>query len=344
MTDKKTQEEKDLPEYAHLDINAKKILRQVNVLMLIFRGLIDEFEDMSDEALMALLEPVKDGLENISPIIRESNPELDHKDQKRILDLLYLVAREGKPKMFVDIELQSTKEQHVEIRSVQYITALLGKTTFVNDELDKVILIWVNMAPPKREEGTILVNPPLLFDRVTQSYWPRKALNVCPTVIQLNLYDIRKDREEEIREEGTDVIAILSTIFSKKIDHKKKDAILKERKFTLNQENEMEMKDMESWSKGIFESMRDDIAKEVREEILNEGLIEGREKGREEGMAKGREEGFDDGIAESADIFALFAEGKSDEEVLQVFPKLTLMSVKKARQGFEKLKVKMNLG
>ncbi len=216
------QKENDLPEYAYLDRNAKKILRKVNVLMLIFRSLIDEFIDLSDEALMTLLEPVKEGLENVSPLIREGNPELDHSGQKRILDLLFVVHQEERPKMFVDIELQSTQEKHVEIRSVQYITALLGNTKFVENMLTKVILIWVNMAPTRREEGTILMNPPLLYDRVSDSLRSREALKACPTVILLNLYDIRKDREEEIRNEKMDVIAILSTIFQRRWIAKRK--------------------------------------------------------------------------------------------------------------------------
>ncbi len=212
MSNEKTKlEENNLPEYAYLDLNAKRILHSVNILMLIFRALIDEFKDMSDEALTALLE-------NFSTMIREGNPELDHNDQKRILDLLYVINRKEKPKMFVDVELQSTKERFVEIRSTQYITAILAKTRFVENELAKVIVIWINMAPAKHEEGTILVNPPLLYDRVHDVYCPREALKVCPTVILLNLYDIRKEREAEIRSEKEDIIAILSTIFSTKID------------------------------------------------------------------------------------------------------------------------------
>ncbi len=230
MSNEKTKlEENNLPEYAYLDLNAKRILRKLNILMLIFRALIDEFRDLSNEALMALLKPVKDGLANFSPMIREGNPELDHNDQKRILDLLYVINRKEKPKMFVDVELQSTKERHVEIRSMQYMTSILAKTRFVENELAKVIVIWINMAPAKHEEGTILVNPPLLYDRVHDVCCLREALKAWPTVILVNLYDIRKEREAEIRSEKEDIIAILSTIFSTKIDHKKKGAILKER-------------------------------------------------------------------------------------------------------------------
>ena len=61
------------------------------------------------------------------------------------------------------------------------------------------------MAPAKHEEGTILVNPPLLYDRVHDVYCPREALKACPTVILVNLYDIRKEREAEIRSEKEDI-------------------------------------------------------------------------------------------------------------------------------------------
>ena len=74
--------------------------------------------------------------------------------------------------MFVDVELQITKERFVEIRSTQYITAILAKTHFVENELA--------MAPAKHEEGTILVNLPLLYDRVHDVYCPREALKLFP--------------------------------------------------------------------------------------------------------------------------------------------------------------------
>ncbi|MGM9952416.1 MAG: hypothetical protein ACI32Q_03420 [Intestinibaculum porci] len=320
MSNEKTKlEENNLPEYAYLDLNAKRILHSVNILMLIFRALIDEFKDMSDEALTALLKPVKEGLENFSPMIREGNPELDHNDQKRILDLLYVINRKEKPKMFVDVELQSTKERFVEIRSTQYITAILAKTHFVENELAKVIMIWINMAPAKHEEGTILVNPPLLYDRVHDVYCPREALKACPTVILVNLYDIRKEREAEIRSEKEDIIAILSTIFSTKIDHKKKGAILKERGFTIDEKDEQEMKDMESWSKGIFESMRDDIQEEVKREVREEG----------------REEGRLEGVMLFKKVNHLLAKGMRDEEILKALPDVTAEFLKEAREIYE---------
>ncbi len=320
-------EEMDLPVYAYLDLNAKRILRKINILMLIFRALIEEFKDMSNESLMALLKPVKDGLENFSATIREGNPELDHNDQKRVLDLLYVINRKDQPKMFVDVELQSTKEQHVEIRSTQYITSILAKTHFVENALAKVIVIWVNMAPTKREEGTILVNPSHLYDRVHDIYYPREAMKACPTIILLNLYDIRKEREKEIRSAKTDVIAILSTIFST-------GAILKERGFTLEKDEEQEMKTMEYWSKGIFESMRGDIKKELREEVKKEVREEIKKEVREDIKKEVREE--------SSVIFSLFADGKSDKEVLKAFPELTSTEVEKMRQEFEKLKIKID--
>ena len=133
----------------------------------------------------------------------------------------------------------------------------------------------------------------------------------CPTVILVNLYDIRKEREAEIRSEKEDIIAILSTIFSTKIDHKKKGAILKERGFTIDEKDEQEMKDMESWSKGIFESMRDDIAEEVKREASEEG------------------------IRKFKKVYHLLAKGMSDEEILKAIPEVTDEFVKDARESYE---------
>ena len=117
-------------------------------------------------------------------------------------------------------------------------------------------------------------------------------------------------REEEIRNEKTDVIAILSTIFSTTIDHKKKAAILKERGFTLN-EKKQEMKDMESWSKGIFESMRDDITEAVKREASEED------------------------IRKFKKVYHLLAKGMSDEEILNAIPEVTDEFVKDARESYE---------
>ena len=111
------------------------------------------------------------------------------------------------------------------------------------------------------------------------------------------------------------VIAILSTIFSTKIDHKKKGAILKEREFTIDEKDEQEMKDMESWSKGIFESMRDDIAEEVKREVREEGRLEG--------------------VMLIKKVNHLLAKGMSDEEILKALPDVTAEFVKDARESYE---------
>ena len=111
------------------------------------------------------------------------------------------------------------------------------------------------------------------------------------------------------------VIAILSTIFSTKIDHKKKGAILKEREFTIDEKDEQEMKDMESWSKGIFESMRDDIAEEVKREVREEGRLEG--------------------VMLIKKVNHLLAKGMRDEEILKALPDVTAEFVKDARESYE---------
>ena len=107
------------------------------------------------------------------------------------------------------------------------------------------------------------------------------------------------------------VIAALSTTFSTMADHKKNVAILKEREFTFNEKDEQEMKDMESWSKGIFESMRDDIAKEVKREGRLEGAM----------LLK--------------KVNHLLAKGMSDEEILKALPDVTAEFVKDARESYE---------
>ena len=120
------------------------------------------------------------------------------------------------------------------------------------------------------------------------------------------------------------------------IEYEKNGAILKERGFTLEKDEEQEMKTMEYWSKGIFESMRGDIKKELREEVKKEVREEIKKELREEIKKEVREE--------SSVIFTLFADGKSDKEVLKAFPELTSTEVEKMRQEFEKLKIKMNAG
>ena len=89
-------------------------------------------------------------------------------------------------------------------------------------------------------------------------------------------------------------------------------------------------------SKGIFESMRGDIKKELREEVKKEVREEIKKEVREEIKKEVREE--------SSVIFTLFADGKSEKEVLKAFPELTSTEVEKMRQEFEKLKIKMNAG
>ncbi|BBH26556.1 hypothetical protein SG0102_14900 [Intestinibaculum porci] len=111
------------------------------------------------------------------------------------------------------------------------------------------------------------------------------------------------------------VIAVLSTTFSTMADHKKNVAILKEREFTFNEKDEQEMKDMESWSKGIFESKRDDIAEEVKREVREEGRLEG--------------------VMLFKKVNHLLAKGMSDEEILKALPDVTAEFVKDARESYE---------
>jgi predicted transposase YdaD len=107
------------------------------------------------------------------------------------------------------------------------------------------------------------------------------------------------------------------------IEYEKNGAILKERGFTLEKDEEQEMKTMEYWSKGIFESMRDDIAEEVKREA--------REEGREEGRLEGRLEG----VMLIKKVNHLLAKGMSDEEILKALPDVTAEFVKDARESYE---------
>ncbi len=68
---------------------------------------------------------------------------------------------------------------------------------------------------------------------------------------------------------------------------------------------------MESWSKGIFESMRDDIAEEVKREASEEG------------------------IRKFKKVYHLLAKGMSDEEILKAIPEVTDEFVKDARESYE---------
>ena len=76
---------------------------------------------------------------------------------------------------------------------------------------------------------------------------------------------------------------------------------------------------MESWSKGIFESMRDDIAEEVKREAREEGRLEGRLEG----------------VMLIKKVNHLLAKGMSDEEILKALPDVTAEFVKDARESYE---------
>lgn len=233
---------------------------------------------MNDQQLMDLLAPLNKGIENTSKYIREDNTELFINKKKRILDLLYVITRDDSSQIVIDIKCKSTKEKFIAIRSVQYCTAILTKTEFTREKLPKILTIWINMAPSNTDEGTILVNPPLMLDQISNTYRSWEALLACPKIILVNLYDIRKNREKSIEVEKSDVIAILSTIFSRTIAYDKKLAILKERGFQLDDEINEEMKDMESWSESIFESIYESMKDDMMRKAWEEALAEAREK------------------------------------------------------------------
>ena len=342
--------------FNYLDANAKKIIKNVDVLSLILGSLVEDFKEMDEGQLKAYLAPIQNNVKNFSPQVQMQSTELFIGKNKCILDTLFAFNKGKQGALLVDIEMQSTNDYYMELRNVQYCTAVLAQSRFKKNRMDKLFVIWINMAPPHKDEGIIMVSAQARFDPQHQKYVKRRGLRKCPTSIIVNLYDIRKPRIDAIKSEKLDLIAVLSTIFSVTIDYKEKDAILKARGFHYDEKMRKEMENMESWSRYIFNSMKpmmlEDAKKEVREQAwaegMAEGMAEGREKGRKvglkEGRAEGRKEGYDVGVEEMSEIYVSFANGKSDEEVLEAFPKLTLAKVKKQRQKFEKLKIKLNRG
>ena len=119
------------------------------------------------------------------------------------------------------------------------------------------------------------------------------------------------------------------------IEYEKNGAILKERGFTLEKDEEQEMKNMESWSKGIFESMRDDIAEEVKREVREEAYKEVREKAYKEVSEECRSEGRLEGVMLIKKVNHLLAKGMRDEEILKALPDVTAEFLKEAREIYE---------
>ena len=101
---------------------------------------------------------------------------------------------------------------------------------------------------------------------------------------------------------------------------------------------------MESWSKGIFESMRDEMMEEIKKEMDKENYKELYKESYKEAYIKAYIKAYKEGCEEVTAIFTLFADGKSDEDVLEAFPELTSTKVEKMRQQFGELKNRMNRG
>ena len=327
--------------FNYLDANAKKIIKNVDVLSLILGSLVEDFKEMDEGVLKAYLAPIQNNVKNFSPQVQMQSTELFIGKNKCILDTLFAFNKGKQGALLVDIEMQSTNDYYMELRNVQYCTAVLAQSRFKKNRMDKLFVIWINMAPPHKDEGIIMVSAQARFDPQHQKYVKRRGLRKCPTSIIVNLYDIRKPRIDAIKNEKLDLIAILSTIFSVTIDYKEKDAILKARGFHYDEKMRKEMENMESWSRYIFNSMKpmmlEDAKKEVREQAWGEGMAEGLKEGREVGLKEGRAEGRLEGAKALMKVYHFLAKGMSNTDILKALPGVSIEFVVEARDSYEEV-------
>ncbi|MDD6423113.1 MAG: hypothetical protein PUF83_08655, partial [Intestinibaculum porci] len=136
--------------FNYLDANAKKIIKNVDVLSLILGSLVEDFKEMDEEVLKAYLAPIQDNVKNFSPQVQMQSTELFIGKNKCILDTLFAFNKGKQGALLVDIEMQSTNDYYMELRNVQYCTAVLAQSRFKKNRMDKLFVIWINMAPPHK--------------------------------------------------------------------------------------------------------------------------------------------------------------------------------------------------
>ena len=108
--------------FNYLDANAKKIIKNVDVLSLILGSLVEDFKEMDEGQLKAYLAPIQNNVKNFSPQVQMQSTELFIGKNKCILDTLFAFNKGKQGALLVDIEMQSTNDYYMELRNVQYCT------------------------------------------------------------------------------------------------------------------------------------------------------------------------------------------------------------------------------
>ena len=62
--------------FNYLDANAKKIIKNVDVLSLILGSLVEDFKEMDEGQLKAYLAPIQNNVKNFSPQVQMQSTEL----------------------------------------------------------------------------------------------------------------------------------------------------------------------------------------------------------------------------------------------------------------------------
>ena len=75
--------------FNYLDANAKKIIKNVDVLSLILGSLVEDFKEMDEGQLKAYLAPIQNNVKNFSPQVQMQSTELFIAKNKCILDTLF---------------------------------------------------------------------------------------------------------------------------------------------------------------------------------------------------------------------------------------------------------------
>ena len=246
------------------DKEVKTLLTNRQILAIILKAVVNEFQDMELSDIVTCIETPEVGERKVHPgqtnvkIYGKSNENNIIGEGTVTFDIIfdvYIPAKDDTVKMIINIEAQRENNPGYELvtRGIYYtareISSQYGRefTNSAYNNIKKVYSIWICVSPDrKRIDG--ITKYSIKEDAIHRSAKVRKEVydKLCVVMIYL---------KKNLEEESEYIINFLSVLLSEKIDYDRKVCILeKDLGLTMTEEMKEEVNNMCNLSEHVYES------------------------------------------------------------------------------------------
>ena len=283
---------------ARYDTEAIRLIKNKQILAWILHDCVDDFDGMTRKEIMSCINDVRADEVAVEPGLTNTVIVGELTESKitgegvirydvRFSTTLPRLPERRPPRSLYNVELQDHDKDpcDIEIRAVfnggRMLSEQMGNNISGKDykNLNKVYSIWICLRTPLKRANTIYKGK-LNYQPVVNSFEDDVRYDLLE-IICIRLPD--ENRKKTPKNKPTELMTVLSALFSTKLKAGEKIEILESHGIVLTTEFREEVNSMCNLSEGIY--------KDGKRAGRKEGRREGRRKGREEGIIKGREEG-----------------------------------------------------